>query len=153
MFVPSLFDTTQLTPNQQGVVSPINQGINSGNTTGQLHRLGQRPHAVQHQPGYFRGGAGSAFAVKFGSFTSVTAFDNATFDTEARDNYLADRRGGDHGTFLGGNGAIDTSGLTINDPSYDSALSAVHSRLLAWNPAPFNGAISDVAARFSAALT
>ena len=83
--------------------------------------------------------------LEFGRFSSTTAFNNATFDVEVLDHYLADRRGGANGTFLGGNGALDASGLTINDPSYDSALASVHSRLLAWNPAPSNGAISDVA--------
>jgi outer membrane autotransporter protein len=58
------------------------------------------------------------------------------------DNYLAGQRTGPNGTFAGGNGTIDASGLTLNDPSYDPNLAMVHSRLLAWNPAPY-GAISD----------
>ena len=48
------------------------------------------------------------------------------------------------GNFLAGHGGVDSSGLTTNDPSYDPNLSMVHSRLLAWNPAPLNGTISDV---------
>jgi hypothetical protein len=34
--------------------------------------------------------------------------------------------------------------LTVNDPSYDPALAEIHSRLLAWSPAPATGVISDV---------
>jgi uncharacterized protein YhjY with autotransporter beta-barrel domain len=83
--------------------------------------------------------------IEFGRFTSETAFNNATFDVEGRDQYFAGRRTGEHGTFLGGNGGIDSSGLTVNDPAYDSQLATVHSRLLAWNPGPLNGAISDMA--------
>jgi uncharacterized protein YhjY with autotransporter beta-barrel domain len=82
---------------------------------------------------------------EFSRFTSITAFNNASFETEAMDNYLASQRRGPNGSFAGGNGGIDTSGLTINDPSYDPGLAMVHSRLLAWNPAPAGQAVSDVA--------
>ncbi len=61
------------------------------------------------------------------------------------DNYLAGKRSGPNGTFIGGNGGIDASGLTLNDPSYDPNLAMVHSRLMAWNPGPFNGTVSDLA--------
>jgi uncharacterized protein YhjY with autotransporter beta-barrel domain len=81
---------------------------------------------------------------EFGRFTSITAFNNATFETEAMDNYLAGRRD-TNGDFFGSNGKIDVNGLTINDPNYDPALAQVHSRLMAFNPAPDQGTISDVA--------
>jgi autotransporter-associated beta strand protein len=80
----------------------------------------------------------------FGQFTSATSFNNASFATEAKDEYLASLRVGPNGTFVGGNGGIDSSRLTLNDPSYDTSLSMIHSRLLAWNPAPY-GAINDSA--------
>jgi uncharacterized protein YhjY with autotransporter beta-barrel domain len=81
---------------------------------------------------------------KFAAFTSATAFNNASFETQAMDGYLASLRSGPNGAFVGTNGGIDTSGLTLNDPNYDPTLSMIHSRLMAWNPAPFGGAISDV---------
>jgi fibronectin-binding autotransporter adhesin len=82
--------------------------------------------------------------LKFGQFTSTTAENNASFATEAKDNYLAGRRIGPNGSFAAGNGSIDSSGLTLNDPSYDPTLAMVHSRMMAWNPGPV-GAISDSA--------
>jgi outer membrane autotransporter protein len=82
--------------------------------------------------------------LKFGQFTSTTAANNASFATEAKDNYLATQRNGANGTFAGGNGSIDVSALTLNDPSYDPTLAMVHSRMMAWNPGPL-GAISDSA--------
>ncbi len=81
---------------------------------------------------------------KFAAFTSATAFNDASFETQAMDGYLASLRSGPNGTLIGTNGGIDTSGLTVNDPNYDPTLSMIHSRLMAWNPAPFGDAISDV---------
>ena len=82
------------------------------------------------------------FKPTFEQFTSSTAFNNASFKTQQFDNYLANRRGAD-GTFVSSQGGIDYSALTINDPGIDSNLQMVHSRLLAWNPAPSAGLLSD----------
>jgi len=82
---------------------------------------------------------------EFSQFAASTAFNNASYMTDDLDEYLAGRRGA-NGNFVASSDGIDSSRLTINDPSYDPALSEVHSRLLAWNPAPLSsGAISDVA--------
>jgi outer membrane autotransporter protein len=56
---------------------------------------------------------------------------------------LATQSTGRHGTFLDGNGGIDSTGLTLNDPSYDPSLVGIHDRLLAWNPGAPNGQLSD----------
>jgi autotransporter-associated beta strand protein len=93
------------------------------------------------------GSLGPAFdqltPLKFGSFASTTAFNNSAFYRQQFDSYLASHRNGD-GTFVGSNGGIDYSGLTMNDPEVDQALQSVRSRLLAWSPAPNTGLISDV---------
>lgn len=138
---PTLFQTAGLTQNQQAVVGPLNDGLIAGNANA---NFGTLVNDLVTQPNL-----GSALSQlspqQFGLFTSTTAFNNASFETEAQDNYAASRRMGANGTFVGGNGHVDASGLTMNDPSYDPALAMVHSRLLAWNPGPFNGEISDVA--------
>ena len=127
-----------LNPNEQAIASKLSSGALNAVSTPVVSAYLANPAALGNI-------LDQLSPLQFGQFTSTTAFNNATFDIEGRDNYLSGRRGGNHDTFLGGNGQIDSSGLTLNDPSYDPALSMVHSRLLAWNPAPLNGAISDVA--------
>jgi uncharacterized protein YhjY with autotransporter beta-barrel domain len=138
---PAFFQIAGLTPNQQAVVGSLNGGLIAGNANA---NFGTLVNDLVTQPNL-----GSALSQlspqQFGQFTSMTAFNNASFETEAQDTYAASRRMGANGTFVGGNGHVDASGLTMNDPSYDPGLAMVHSRLLAWTPGPFNGEISDVA--------
>jgi len=84
-------------------------------------------------------------SLNFAQFTSSTSFNNASFMTQQFDDYLANHRGAD-GTFISSAGSIDCSGLTLNDPNVDSGLQMVHSRLLAWTPAPSTGLLSDAPA-------
>jgi uncharacterized protein YhjY with autotransporter beta-barrel domain len=79
---------------------------------------------------------------KFNQFASSTAFNNATFDVADMDNYLDGERQGPNGTFVGGNGQVDTHNFVVNDPNVDPGLQMIHSRMLAWNDLP--GVISDV---------
>jgi uncharacterized protein YhjY with autotransporter beta-barrel domain len=79
---------------------------------------------------------------KFNQFASSTAFNNASFDVADMDNYLDGERTGPNGTFVGGNGQVDTHNFVINDPNVDPGLQMIHSRMLAWNDLP--GTISDV---------
>jgi autotransporter-associated beta strand protein len=132
------FALTGLTPNQQAVADNINQNIALGHISGHVI-TGLQNQSAAALPAAFD----ELSPLPFGQFAGTTAANNASFDTEAQDNYAASRRGGPNGTFLGGNGGIDASGLTLNDPSYDPALAMVHSRLLAWNPGPFT--VSDIA--------
>ena len=136
------FSTIQgLTPNQFAVASSIDRL--SVAPTANLQRV---INGLLNLPlSAIPGALDELSPQEFGQFTSETAFNNASFETEAQDNYAASRRAGANGTFLGGNGQVDVSGLTMNDPSYDPGLAMVHSRLLAWNPGPVNGTISDVA--------
>ena len=135
------FSFAGLTPNQQAVASNLNQS--SGSSAPNISKI---ITALQNLPLTSLPGAFDALSPQaFGQFTSATAFNNASFETEAQDSYTAGQRGGPNGTFIGGNGGIDTSGLTLNDPSYDPTLAMVHSRLLAWNPAPGAGLLSDTA--------
>jgi outer membrane autotransporter protein len=127
-----------LTPNQHAVAVNLDAnsatpppGLNTVITTLQTITVTDIPGALDQLT-----------PVAFGQFTSTTAANNASFATEAKDNYLATQRNGANGTFAGGNGSIDVSALTMNDPSYDPTLALIHSRMLAWNPGPV-GAISD----------
>jgi uncharacterized protein YhjY with autotransporter beta-barrel domain len=80
---------------------------------------------------------------KFAVFSTI-AFNNATFQAQDLDDYLAHRRT-PAGTFASNPGGIDSSGLTVSDPTIDPGLSAIYSQMLAWNPAPPPaGVASDV---------
>ena len=129
--------TPGLTPSQSSIASNIdfNSAAPSPALTAIIAGLG----AVSGTS--LPGAINQLSPVQFGQFSSATAANNATFATEQRDRYLAGRRDA-AGNFLGGNGSIDASHLTVNDPSYDPGLAMVHSRMLAWNPAPF-GTIND----------
>jgi uncharacterized protein YhjY with autotransporter beta-barrel domain len=128
-----------LTANQQAVANDIDRNSVTGAANVQTFIT-----ALLGLPlGAIPGALDQLTPLDFGRFTSVTAFNNASFETEAMDNYLASQRS-TNGNFIAGGGGIDASGLTLNDPSYDPNLAMVHSRLMAWNPAPFSGAISDV---------
>lgn len=63
------------------------------------------------------------------------AIDNYTFDVQSLDDELARERYG--------HGGIDTSGFAMNDSTLGTTLSQVKGRLLAWNPAPQRGLLSD----------
>jgi uncharacterized protein with beta-barrel porin domain len=64
------------------------------------------------------------------------AFDGASFTAANVNNHLANLRDGLTG--------FDTSGFTVNTPGVDPTLTQMKSRLLAFNPAPFdNGLLSD----------
>lgn len=126
-----------LTPNQAAVANNLSSGAATGVTAAVVNAL-----AVS--PGSYPGILDQLSPIEFGRFAFITAFNQASFENEAMDNYLAGQRGGPDGAFIANNGGIDSSGLVLNDPSYDPTLSMVHSRLMAWNPGPFNGTVSDV---------
>ncbi len=138
---PLFGQTPGLTPNQQVIANAIDQ-FSPILTTGPAAVL---VSVLDNVPIADNGAVLDQLSPeKFGSFTSVLAFNNASFETEAMDNYLAGQRA-PNGSFLAGHGNIDASGLTINDPSYDPSLSMVHSRLLAWNAAPLSsGLVTDM---------
>jgi len=137
----SLFPNMGLTSNQQAIVNNINQALSDGISSPLFLGLG---NAVTNNPASEGAFLNQLSPQAFAQFTSQTAFNNASVETEAMDNYLAGRRTGARGTFTGGNGHIDASGLTLNDPSYDPNLATVHSRLLAWNPGPLDGTVNDM---------
>jgi uncharacterized protein YhjY with autotransporter beta-barrel domain len=138
------FSLAGLTPEQQGIVAPINRLLLAGSPSPALASLTAALAPLSASPSTFGAALEQLSPKEFGRFTSETAFNNASFETQEMDDYLAGRRDS-HGTFLGGSGRLDTSGLTVNDPSYDPALAVVHSRLLAWEPStPRGGVLSDV---------
>jgi autotransporter-associated beta strand protein len=80
---------------------------------------------------------------KFANFANTTVVNNAVFSTQLLDDYLASGRT-PNGDFAQSSGGIDSSGLTVVDPSMDPGLASVGSRLLAWSPAPLaHGLLSD----------
>jgi uncharacterized protein YhjY with autotransporter beta-barrel domain len=142
--IPLTLPDTGLTMNQQGVLGPINQGLINGNASPSFTTVSTALMAIGGDPSTLASALDQLSPIKFGNFTSVTAFNNASFEAQSYDSYTAGQRTGPKGTFIGGNGNIDASGLTLNDPNYDPTLAMVHSRLLSWNPAPF-GALNDSA--------
>jgi len=138
----AVLPTTALTPNQQGIVTTINNVLAVGTTSPAFANLvaGLAPYIAS--PSSFGAALDELSSAKFNAFASTTAFNNAAFDTQAQDDYLAGRRGGPQGAFIGGSGQLDTTQLVVNQPGVDPTLALIHSRLLAWNqPA----GISDVA--------
>jgi uncharacterized protein YhjY with autotransporter beta-barrel domain len=83
--------------------------------------------------------------LNFENFASSMAFNNASFSTQALDDYLADHRGAD-GAFVSSAGGIDDSGFAVGNPDIDPGLQSVYSRLLAWSPPPSTGLLSDTPA-------
>jgi fibronectin-binding autotransporter adhesin len=80
---------------------------------------------------------------KFGNFVQSTIVNNSVFSTQELDSYFEGGRSV-RGDFLVGNGTIDSSGLSVVDPSMDPSLAQVSSRLLAWSPAAIgHGLLSD----------
>ncbi len=86
---------------------------------------------------------------KFAHFASATAFNNASFETQAMDDYLGSQRNGPHGSFSRRRRAdrcqrphAQTIPTTIRACNWCTA------RMLAWNPAPDigSGLLSDVPA-------
>jgi autotransporter-associated beta strand protein len=132
-----------LNGNQQSVLVSINTGLGKSAPGSSFAALTTALGTLYAgDPGAFGGALNELTTLGFANFSSSTAFNNASFYTQAIDSYLANHRGAD-GSFVGSAGGIDSSGLAINDPSVDPALQGVHSRLLAWNPAPSTGRISD----------
>ena len=142
----TIYPKAGLNKNQQVLVSGINRALLANNNSDAFDTVNLAlSNNFAANSKNFAPDLNELSPEKFSYFTSQTAFNNASFETEAMDGYLAGARTGPQGTFASGDGAIDASGLTVNDPDYDPSLSMVHSRLLAWNLAPFSGAISDVA--------
>jgi uncharacterized protein YhjY with autotransporter beta-barrel domain len=136
------FHVPNLTPNQQSVLTAINQinvvGVNNAcftNLTAALLTLNSDT---------FGESLDQLSPEKLDVFSSI-AFNNASFMTQDLDDYLAHRRT-PGGYFEANPGMIDTSGLTLSDPSIDPQLSPIYSHLLAWNPSPHSAdTMSDVA--------
>ncbi len=139
----SQFPTGGLTPNQGAVLGPINIGLGAGNPNAGFTSLINVLTPFTTNPALLGAALDQLSPEEFHRFTSETAFNNSSFEIEAMDNYLSGLRDA-NGNFLARNGGIDSSGLTLNDPNYDSNLAQVHSRMLAWSPAPIaNGLLSD----------
>jgi autotransporter-associated beta strand protein len=142
IYQPLFANMGGLSPNQLSVANYLDARdlvITNGNFAGLLGALDRGSAGPSGVGGYLD----QLTPVNFAQFTSSTAFNNTSFLTQQFDNYLANHRGR-NGGFVSSAGGIDYSGLTLNDPNYLPGLQQVHSRLLAWNPAPNSGLMSDV---------
>jgi len=127
-----------LNANQRGIASNIDTG--SGGSSSAISHI---TTALGSLPVTNVAGALDQLApTKFNQFASSTAFNNATFDVADMDNYLDGERVGPNGTFIGGNGQVDTHNFVIQDANVDPGLQMIHSRMLAWNDLP--GTITDM---------
>jgi autotransporter-associated beta strand protein len=138
------FSVTGLTMNQRQILAPLNNVVSAGAGGPGFTQLVNALTPLSNNSQALGGALNQLSPQAFQQFIGETAFNNASFETQAMDSYLATLRG-PNGNFMGGNTGIDSSGLTLNDPDYDPNLAMIHSRLLAWNPAPYDGAISDSA--------
>jgi uncharacterized protein with beta-barrel porin domain len=132
---------TNFTPNQRNIASYLDRfdgRVNSGPVIALLQAL----DGVSVNPAALGGALDQLTTLNFSRFAGSTAFNNASFMTQQFDSYLANHRGA-NGAFVSSAGGIDYSSLVVNDPNIDSSLQMVHSRLLAWNPAPSTGLLSD----------
>ncbi len=133
---------TNFTPNQQSVAAYLDR-FDGKVSSGPIISLLQALDDISVNPAALGPYLNQLTTLNFGQFTSNTAFNNTSFATQQLDTYLAGHRGA-NGTFVSSAGGLDSSGLMVNDPNIDSGLQMVHSRLLAWNPAPHTGLLSDI---------
>jgi len=125
------------TPNQAAVANYISEFITSGPLFNALANI------VTNNPQDLPGIQDQLSPEKFGNFAISTVINNAAFSTQMLDSYFESQRSS-NGDFGASNGQIDSSGLTVVDPSMDPGLAQVSSRLLAWSPAPLShGLLSD----------
>jgi uncharacterized protein YhjY with autotransporter beta-barrel domain len=143
------FPCVQSNPNENAIATYLDNAYLSGNSSAPFQTLIGALDGITDQS-WPCAELSAAFdqlsTEKFHNFVRETIFNNASFSTQTLDEYLSSRRSA-HGDFLPGDGTIDSSNLTLNDPSMDPGLAQVSSRLLAWNPAPLpHGLLSDSSA-------
>jgi len=142
-YTPIQFTGLNLTPNQHAVLNYINNVNAIGSYNPCFGNLILSLYTLYTTDAGDFGAAMELLSPEKLSIFSSLAFNNATFLTQDMDDYFAHRRNQD-GYFQVYPG-IDTSGLTINDPTIDPQLSQIYSHLLAWSPAPASaGLVSDV---------
>ena len=143
MATQGLFRTIRgLTPNENATATYLDTVDASGAHSPGLTSLIDNLDAISISPAALAGALNQLMPLNFAHFTSSTAFNGTDYLVEQMDNYFAGHRAQD-GTFLASNGNLDYSGLTMDDPNMDQGLQQIHSRLLAWNPAPSTGLLSD----------
>ncbi len=131
-----------LTPNQQSVLNGINEINGVGVADACFANLTANLIALDNSQ--FGAALDQLSPEKLDIFSSI-AFNNASFMTQNLDDYLAHRRTTD-GFFAANPDMIDTSGLTVTDPTIDPQLSPIYSHLLAWTPPGLrSGLMSDTA--------
>jgi len=80
---------------------------------------------------------------KFINFTQSSVINNAVFSTSLLDSFFESQHSPE-GEFTPIGGPVDSSGLSVLDPTIDPGLAQVGSQLLAWTPAPLpHGMLSD----------
>jgi outer membrane autotransporter protein len=123
----------QLTPNQQAVATSLNGAV--GGATGDLHTLITTINALTSAQ-QVAGAYDQLTPLRLGIFRNI-AFDNYSFFSQQLDDHFANLRDGLTG--------LDTSSFSVNDSALGSSLSQIKGHLLAWQPTPEPGLLSDSA--------
>ena len=127
------------TPNRAAILNYIDNNV----TSGPLFTVITAALAGGNLPATSADIADQFNPAKFANFVNTTVVNNAVFSTQLLDDYLASGRSA-NGDFMASKGMIDSSNLTVVDPSMDPGLAMMGSRLLAWSPAPLaHGMLSD----------
>jgi T5SS/PEP-CTERM-associated repeat protein len=128
---PSLLP--QLTPNQRSVGTALNSIVRSasGDAATILASINALPSGQQVAAAYDQ-----LMPERLQIFRSI-AFDNITFATQQLDDHFANLRDGMTG--------LDTTGFAFSDAALGSSLSQIKGHLLAWQPTPTPGLLSDTA--------
>jgi uncharacterized protein YhjY with autotransporter beta-barrel domain len=128
-----------LDPNQASVLAYNAVGVNNScfsSLTAALIGLG---------PDEFGAAMDQLSPEKFRVFSTI-AFNEGAFQAQDLDDYLAHRRTS-AGAFASNPGGIDSSGLTVSDPTIDPGLSSLYSQLRATRPVSARSAPDGDAAR------
>ncbi len=126
--VADIASMSGLNSSQRGIASSIDAAVAANSVAG-----GRVAAALMALPASSVPGALDQLSpAKFSNFASTTAVNNAVFETQYMDSYLAGLRDSSTGGFALGNGKLDSSGFVVNDPNVDPGLQMIHSRMLAW---------------------
>ncbi len=119
--VQASFSTVGLTPNQQAIADDL--------SAGPLNAVSNPVYTIlTTNPGAYPAALDQLSPEEFGRFASETVFNDATFEVQAMDDYLASRQDSCGCSFRPGHG-LDFSGLNIHSAEGQPILPGLRSRL------------------------
>ncbi len=141
-FIPLNNQGANYTSNQRAVAAYFDQ-FDTTLASGPTLLLLQALDGVSINPAELGSAFDQLVPTRFENFTNSTAVNNFSFWVQQLDEYIANHRDS-NGNFVASNGGIDTTGFAVNNPEIDGSLQSISSRLVAWNPAPMPGLLSDM---------